>query len=1049
MASSDIFVSCVSDDFEKQYACYPGFRSALSAYLRRADCHVKVQEDFRQEGSINTVQKLADYIRGCQAVLHLLATSPGAVSDQRDREAFLNKEPEFLKNYPDLRRQLGDCSDLTYTQWEACLALHYGVNLFVYRTDDADSTQKTHLDRLASVHRYPERFSGDVDLLGKLIGDLRKILPNIPELKRQIANSRFLKHCAEDFLGREAELAFLDDFWLQRINVLSLIAWGGVGKTSLVVQWIQQRFIDREWQEDGAPSLWRYFDWSFYDQGTGSLDDDTAVRTGNVGDFFEEALEFFGDPDPKMPGKGKRLAELVRQQHSLLILDGLEPLQAPPNSYHPGQLLDPDLHDLLVALAQLNPGLCLLTSRQVVRDLAGLSGKAAVTKDLDELPKETAVRLLRKMQIKGTDKELTEACEKFDCHALSLTLLGRFLLDAHDGEIARIDRVNLRKADRLTRPERHRTAWRVLEAYDEWLNVAKADPTLLAVLRLVGLFDRPATTDCLRELRTRDIIPGLTDAIHCLDQEQWNILLRRLERAKLVRLRPSEMLPDESDVDAHPLVREYFAEQLRTRMPDAFVDAHSRLFHYLSDSTEYRPDTLGGLQPLYQAVTHGCLAQRHQEACDKIYRERIQRGGEAFSTKKLGALSADLGAVAAFFEEPWSRLSANLSEASQAWLFNEAAFSLRALGRLLEAVKPMQVGLQMRIDQEGWKSAATISGNLSELELTLGDLDAAVFDGRNAIAYADLCHDAFQGMNKRTTAADALHQQGGHNGEALKLFEQAERIQQEQQPKFPLLYSLWGYRYVDLLLSPSERAAWQCLLSRCKSGVSISEREATLVACRRATRRANKWFEWRMDSDGLLDIALDHLTLARAAMYRSILESEPSAIELGLSQVPGDPRHVNAGVLQILQHPEFIDAAGNLHESLNRLRKANSVEFLARGLLTAAMLESLRGDAGILQALAHLDEAQQIATRGPMPLCLADIHLTRARIAIASPEREGTSSRFAADTNSTAGKPDASALPLANIDAKVELAEARRLIEMHKYGRRMPEVEDAEASLLN
>ncbi|MBI1314946.1 hypothetical protein GC176_26945 [bacterium] len=105
-------------------------------------------------------------------------------------------------------------------------------------------------------------------------------------------------------------------------------------------------------------------------------------------------------------------------------------------------------------------------------------------------------------------------------------------------------------------------------------------------------------------------------------------------------------------VDAHPLIREYFAEQLRQQHPAAFRAAHSRLFDHLRDTTAEFPDTLEGLQPLYQAVTHGCLADRHQEACDKVYRDRIQRSGDAFSTKKLGAIGADLGAVASFFESP-------------------------------------------------------------------------------------------------------------------------------------------------------------------------------------------------------------------------------------------------------------------------------------------------------------------------------------------------------------------------------------------------------------
>ncbi len=47
-ANNRLFISCVSDEFEKPAAAFPGFRSLLRHYLTRADCEVKVQEDFRQ-----------------------------------------------------------------------------------------------------------------------------------------------------------------------------------------------------------------------------------------------------------------------------------------------------------------------------------------------------------------------------------------------------------------------------------------------------------------------------------------------------------------------------------------------------------------------------------------------------------------------------------------------------------------------------------------------------------------------------------------------------------------------------------------------------------------------------------------------------------------------------------------------------------------------------------------------------------------------------------------------------------------------------------------
>ncbi|MFN7928038.1 MAG: hypothetical protein U0Y68_08835 [Blastocatellia bacterium] len=94
---------------------------------------------------------------------------------------------------------------------------------------------------------------------------------------------------------------------------------------------------------------------------------------------------------------------------------------------------------------------------------------------------------------------------------------------------------------------------------------------------------------------------------------------------------------------------------------------------------------LADLEPLYQAVAHGCLAALQQEACDKVYLDRILRGtgnDGFYSTKKLSAFGSNLGAGRCFFETPWSRVSPALTEDYQASLLNDAAFNLRALGRL-------------------------------------------------------------------------------------------------------------------------------------------------------------------------------------------------------------------------------------------------------------------------------------------------------------------------------------------------------------------------------
>ena len=55
-------------------------------------------------------------------------------------------------------------------------------------------------------------------------------------------------------------------------------------------------------------------------------------------------------------------------------------------------------------------------------------------------------------------------------------------------------------------------------------------------------------------------------------------------------------------------------------------------------------------------------------------------------------------------------------------MLNEAAYRLRALGRLTEALEPMRAGLQMQTKQEDWKNAAISAGNLSEVDSRLGKL---------------------------------------------------------------------------------------------------------------------------------------------------------------------------------------------------------------------------------------------------------------------------------------------------------------------------------------
>jgi hypothetical protein len=238
------------------------------------------------------------------------------------------------------------------------------------------------------------------------------------DVARKIARTQLDKHAPRVLFGRETELAALDAAWAKgTLNVYTLVAWGGAGKTSLVFHWVQTRFAAKDW-----PDIQRYFDWSFYSQGTGES------RQTSADVFIARALEFFGDPDATKGSaheRGERLAGLIRQHRTLLILDGIEPLQYPPNDPQAGRLKDQALDALLRELAADNPGLVVITTREHLTDIDKLA--KTEEKKLDKLSKEAAVALLRDLNIVGTDEELHAAWKDAGGHALTLSLLGRRL----------------------------------------------------------------------------------------------------------------------------------------------------------------------------------------------------------------------------------------------------------------------------------------------------------------------------------------------------------------------------------------------------------------------------------------------------------------------------------------------------------------------------------------------------------------------------------------------------------------------------------------------
>ncbi len=703
-----------------------------------------------------------------------------------------------------------------------------------------------------------------------------------------------------DLFGREEELETLDQAWEDDdTNIVSLVAFGGVGKTALVNRWL------RWMRKDTFRGAERAYAWSFYSQGA------AEGKQVSADPFIADALKWFGDPDPtegSVWDKAERLAELIRRQRTLLILDGLEPLQNPPGERQ-GSIKDPGLKTLLRELANHNPGLCVITTRLEPTDLEDFFKSSVKNINLEELSKEAGAELLASLEVNGTDEELRQAAEEFGGHALALTLLGSYLKTVYNGDIRKRDRIPAL----IEHPDKGGHAKRVMRRYEQWF---KGKPEL-DILRIMGLFDRPAEKGAIEAVHADSPIEGLTTNLQGLLDGKWKFALDRLRKVRL--LSPAD--DDEPDtLDCHPLVREHFGEQLKANNPTAWKEAHSRLYeHYKSAAKEF-PDTIDEMRPLYAAVAHGCQGGRYQEAFDDVYWKRIYRPTEegfSYSMDTLGAVGSDLAAMAVFFDDYRSKLLGQVNVKQRHKILHVTAFCLQNLGRLNESIVPMSQAVDEAVSVQDFAFASSSASNLSQLHLMMGEMTCAVESATKGIELADKSEEPARRVTNRATLANVLHQ-NGKISQASELFGEAREIDDN------LLDRNRSFQYCEFLL--------------------------TLGSDNQVKQIIDNTIQKALNARRPLNIGLNYLIAARLSLMTE---------------------HWQEQYLDSKVRP-------NVESAIEYLRRARTQDHLPFALLTRAQLHRLSGD--FQKAHHDLNEAMTIATRGGMRLHEADCHLEYARL---------------------------------------------------------------------
>jgi tetratricopeptide (TPR) repeat protein len=799
--------------------------------------------------------------------------------------------------------------------------------------------------------------------------------------------SRVLHSMADRLVGREEELQCLDNALINRdaaqsrINILTFTGWGGSGKTSLISEWLQLLSV-REWH--GCKAV---FGWTFYNQSA------LVENVSAADEFFSAAIEFFTDEKTADPPRSRavHLAKLVRSTPALLILDGLEVLQQRDDS-----ISDPEMALFLRELAFDNGGLCVITTRQKIKDLIPFQGKVPQI-ELVQLSVAAGKALLVSLGVKGLESEIEALVGQLDGHALSLDLCGRYLKVAHGGDVRYWTEFGILDADNVL-TDGH--AFRVMQAYEKWFSKQGViGEQLLAALNIVSLFEGFADGSLIDELFNGSSLPNFTqpfEAASSSDEDSisaWRVTVAKLKSYGLLKQRDgtAEHVSRRSSLQAHPLVREYFLERAKKVAPDHTREAHRRLFDLLSSPIPWLGD-LANTMRFYDAIGHGCFAGEHDRAWE-MYIDRIHKGDAAIKgLKHFGLYQRDLVALRGFFDKPWTKPAACLNTRNHAMAFAFAGYDLRAVGQIESAIAPMIKERQLFVDQENWSEASRSCSNLSQSYATLGDFSRALKHGREGIKYSRRSRNPFDLYIRLAAQADA-YLAAGQLRNSLRLFRLAEALQRKDQPQFPWLYSYRGARFCDLLLIPLERAAWLQVPHRVL-GQSEWGAWAEKIS-NEVTQRLNAApiSEEKAGKTSLLNQGLREMLLAQLLMYRGLLRN--SSEDLSLARLAVEP-------------------------ALTSLRRAGQLDELPRGLLARASMLFLGNENDA--ARSDLDEAWAIASRGPMRPFLVDILVSRVRL-----------------FNLEEGYPWE--------NSRRDLKAARELIEKTGYLRRLGELEHLERTL--
>jgi tetratricopeptide (TPR) repeat protein len=555
------------------------------------------------------------------------------------------------------------------------------------------------------------------------------------------------------------------------VRIGALIGWGGVGKSAIVRNWYDT-LKSNSINPDGI------FWWGFY-------------RNAYLEQFLDALLEYLaqGRIDLKeIKGTWKKvdkIRELILEGEYLIILDGLEQMQKGEVSGEGfGSMAHRECSEMLRFLSDVKDnGLCLITTRYPLTDIKNYEGAEYQKREVERLSIEDARALFEKVGVvKGSQEEIDSVIKEYDAHALSLILLSKYLVEDFGGDIKKAKDIPPFHSDKEAGGKAHR----ILLWYEKQLSEKQ-----WAFMKVFSLFRQAVREEHFEGVFRAKMESEMNQTLREMSGFSFKRMVDNLCDRRLIS-------KGQDDTYAtHPLVKNYFESIFEE---EEKKQCHKRIYQYFGEYAPEQPETLEGMQPLFEQVYHGCAAGLYDEVYWPIYVRKI--GGEPCGykiTQKLAAWEINLTLVRTLFPEgDLSQMPLVREKSDQSWLLNAAGLALLSIGRLKEAEEPLKAAIELYIEDNQIAYASVGYLNLTDLQFRSGELESGRESAKKALDAAEKAKSDWDIMSSKAYLAWILLLLG-KGEEAGNWFRQADEL--EGKISGYRLYSQRGVNYAVFLVS--------------------------------------------------------------------------------------------------------------------------------------------------------------------------------------------------------------------------------------------------------